>query len=162
MEEDAATGGFWSSYENGFTRWVERLQGNAAEGDDPIEPATSFFGVIWDWVLWILANILEAIYNILYAITHPGDWLAWVPFTNSAMPDPEVKISLARFMYYGGSVEFFFAIFTLFLIFTAIGIYHRPFMWGVVRVFEGIAYGIGRPIRYALSLIHISATTRPY
>jgi len=36
MEEDAAdAGGFWLSYENGFTQWFERLQGNAPEGADP-------------------------------------------------------------------------------------------------------------------------------
>jgi len=149
MEEDAEAGGFWSSYENGFTRALERLQGNAAEGEDPIAPAETFWGGLWDWVLWIFSNIIEAFYNILYAITHPADWLAWVPYTNSAMSDTEVKVSLMRFIYYGGSVELFFAVFTLFLILTGIGLAYRPFMWGVVRVFEGIANGVGRPVAYA-------------
>lgn len=150
MEEDAAqASGFWSSYENGFTRWLERLQGNAPEGADPIEPATGFLGSIWDFLVWVFANIIEALYNILYAVTHPADWLAWVPFTNSAMQDTAVKESLMRFIYYGGSVEFFFAVFTVFLIVSAIGLAYRPFMWGIVRGLEWFANSIGRPMAWA-------------
>lgn len=150
MEEDAAqAGGFWSSYENGFTRWFERLQGNAPEGADPIAPATGFFGSIWDFIVWVFANIIESLYNIVYAVTHPADWLAWVPFTNAAMDDTAVKESLMRFIYFGGSVELFFAVFTFFLLVTAAALYHRPMMWGIVRGLEAFANGIGRPMAWA-------------
>jgi len=150
MEEDVAdAGGFWGSYENGFTRWVERLQGNAAEGEDPIAPAESFFGAVWDLIVWIIANILEAFYNIAYAITHPGDWLSWIPHTNSAFPDDETKIALMRFIYYGGSVELFFAAMTIFMVLSAVAFTNRPLMWGIVRALEGFANGIGRPVAWA-------------
>lgn len=150
MEEDAAdAGGFWSSYENGFTQWFERLQGNVPEGADPIAPAESFIGAIWNGIVWFFANIIEAFYNILYAVTHPGDWLAWVPHINTSMSDTEVKVSLMRFIYYGASVEFFFAMLTILLIVTAVGLAYRPFMWGAVRFLEGLANGIGRPVAWA-------------
>lgn len=150
MEEDAAdVGGFWPTYDTGFTRWVERLQGNAPEGADPIAPAETFFGIVWDFILWVIANIFEAFYNILYAFFHPSEWLAWLPYTNSAMPDPEVKASLMRFIYYGGSVEFFFAMFTIFMVVSVVAFAYRPFMWAMVRGLEGLANGIGRPVAWA-------------
>ena len=86
-----------------------------------------------DWIVWFFQNIAMAFYNFGYALTHPGLWLDW-----------SNKESLMRFIYYGGSVEFFFVIFTAFLVFTAIGIWRNAFMWGCVRVLEGIANGIGR------------------
>lgn len=146
MEEDAAQeAGFWSSYENGFTRWVERLQGNAPEGADPIEPAATTIGAIWDSIVWVFANILEAFYNIVFAITHPNIWLDWLSWANTT----EDKEALMRFIYYGGSVELFFAVFTLFLIVTIVAFMYRPFMWGCVRVFEGIANKVGRTFAWA-------------
>ncbi|MDB4122604.1 C4-dicarboxylate ABC transporter permease [Octadecabacter sp.] len=150
MEEDTVqAGGFWQNYENGFTAWVERLQGNAAEGDDPIEPAVGFFANVWDYIVWTFANILEAFYNIAYALTHPAEWLAWLPFVNGTMPTPEVKESLMRFIFYGGSVEFFFAVLTMFFVVTAVALAYRPFMWGVVIVLETMANKIGRAFAWA-------------
>ncbi len=145
MEEDAANAGFWASYENGFTVWVERLQGHAAEGADPIEPATTTFGAIWDSIVWVLANIIEAFYNMAFVITHPNIWLDWLSWGNTT----EDKEALMRFIYYGGSVELFFAVFTLFLIITIAAFMHRPFMWGCVMVFEKIANTIGRTFAWA-------------
>jgi TRAP-type mannitol/chloroaromatic compound transport system permease small subunit len=150
MEEDAAdAGGFWSTYENGFTRWFERLQGNAPEGEDSIAPAETFFGTLWDYIVWVFANIIEAFYNIAYAVSHPADWLAWLPYTNGSMPETEIKVSLMRFIYYGGSVEFFFAVFTVFLVISAVAFAHRPFMWSIVRGLEALANGIGRSVAWA-------------
>ncbi|SLN60300.1 TRAP transporter small permease subunit [Pseudooctadecabacter jejudonensis] len=145
MEEDAANAGFWSSYENGFTRLVERWQGNVPEGADPIAPAETTLGAIWDAFVWFFANILEAIYNIAFAITHPTIWLDWLSWANTT----EDKEALMRFVYYGGSVEFFFAVFTMFLILSAAAFAYRPLMWGVVRVFEGIANSVGRTFAWA-------------
>ncbi|WP_375281184.1 TRAP transporter small permease subunit [Pseudooctadecabacter sp.] len=145
MEEDAENAGFWSSYENGFTQLVERWQGNAPEGADPIAPAETTLGAIWDSIVWVLANILEAIYNIVFAITHPNVWLDWLSWGNTT----EDKEALMRFIYFGGSVELFFAVFTLFLIVTAVAFAYRPFMWGCVRVFEAIANSVGRTFAWA-------------
>lgn len=149
MEQDAANAGFWPSYENGFTVWVERLQGNAAEGSDPIEPAATVIGGVWNAVVWFFANIIEAIYNIIYALFHPAEWLAWLPYVNGAMPDAAVKESLMRFIYYGGSVELFFALFTIFLLVSIAAFAYRPFMWGCVRVLETFANKIGRTFAWA-------------
>jgi TRAP-type mannitol/chloroaromatic compound transport system permease small subunit len=52
-------------------------------------------------------------------------------------------------VYYGGSVEFFFVIFTTFLVVTAFGIWKNEFMWLCVRVLEGFANGVGRFFAWA-------------
>lgn len=139
-EETAQAGGFWPSYENGFTRWLERLQGNVPEDAEPLAPAEGFFGTIWDFVLWTFSNLIEALYNIVFCITHPSIWLDWLSWNNTT----EDKEALMRFIYFGGSIELFFAAFALVLIVTAIGFAYRPFMWGCVRVLESLANGIGR------------------
>ena len=54
-----------------------------------------------------------------------------------------------RFVYYGGSVEFFFVVFTTFLIVTAIGMWKRNFMWAIVRGLEGFANTTGRFFAWA-------------
>ena len=86
-----------------------------------------------DGIWWVVRNIGLAFVNFFYAIVHPGQWLDW-----------SNKESLARFMYYGGSVEFFFVVFTAFLVLTIIGIVRPQFMWGMVRGLEGFANGLGR------------------
>ncbi|MBK5935089.1 tripartite ATP-independent transporter DctQ subunit [Rhodovulum imhoffii] len=88
---------------------------------------------MFDGLLWVLQNIGQAFFNFGYAITHPGLWLDWSD-----------KQAIMRFVYYGGSVEFFFVVFTAFLVLTAVGIWRRSIMWGAVRVLEGLANGLGR------------------
>ena len=91
-----------------------------------------------DWTVWILQNIAFGIYNFFYAIFHPELWLDW-----------SNKESLMRFIYYGGSVEFFFTIFSAFLILTAFGLWKNSIMWTTVRVLEGFANGVGRIAAWA-------------
>ena len=93
---------------------------------------------ISDGLLWIIQNIGMAFYNFGYAITHPASWLDW---SNSQ--------SLMRFIYYGGSVEFFFVVFTAFLILTAFGMWRNSIMWGCVRILEGFANSVGRFFAWA-------------
>ncbi len=93
---------------------------------------------------WVLRNLGEAYYNIGYAITHPSLWLDWSD-----------KQAVMRFVYYGGSVEFFFAVFAVIVAITAAGVYHRPLMWGYVRVLEGFANTIGRFFAWAGLLLVI-------
>lgn len=100
-------------------------------------------------ITWFFTNLAMAFYNLGYALTHPGSWLSWVPYTNGKMDDLEIKQSLMRFIYYGGSVEFFFVIFALFLVLTIVGIIRNPFMWRMVRVTEGLANGLGRIAAWA-------------
>lgn len=95
-------------------------------------------GALGSGILWVLQNLAEAFYNIGYAITHPSLWLDWSD-----------KEAVMRFVYYGGSVEFFFAVTAIVLVFTIAGIIHRPFMWGCVRVLEGFANTVGRFFAWA-------------
>jgi TRAP-type mannitol/chloroaromatic compound transport system permease small subunit len=89
-------------------------------------------------ILWVLQQLVMAFYNIAYAITHPGLWLDWSD-----------KEAIMRFVYYGGSVEFFFAIIAVVLVITVIGMFKNQFLWGVVRVLEGFANGTGRLFAWA-------------
>ncbi|MFT6023264.1 MAG: TRAP-type mannitol/chloroaromatic compound transport system permease small subunit [Ascidiaceihabitans sp.] len=96
-------------------------------------------------ILWVLTELAMAFYNIAYAVTHPMLWLDWVFWTNST----EDKLSLMRFVYYGGSVEFFFSIFLVFIIVTIIGMFRNNFLWGIVRGLEGFANMTGRLFAWA-------------
>ncbi|WP_299842860.1 TRAP transporter small permease subunit [uncultured Roseovarius sp.] len=91
-----------------------------------------------DAILWFFQNIGLAFFNFGYAITHPQLWLNWSD-----------KEALMRFVYYGGSAQFFFVIFTGFLVITAIGVWKNWFMWGCVRVLEGFANTVGRFFAWA-------------
>lgn len=87
---------------------------------------------------WLVTEMGLGFYNIFYALTHPGLWLDWSD-----------KQSLIRFVYYGGSHEFFFALLDIFLVMTIAGIVWRRFMWGMVRTFEGLANVVGRTAAWA-------------
>ena len=91
-----------------------------------------------DAIIWLVTQIGLSFYNLGYAITHPGLWLDW-----------SNKEALMRFIYYGGSTEFFFSVFTTFIVFTIIGLWRNEFMWGCVRVLEGLANGVGRFFAWA-------------
>ncbi|MEL6702394.1 MAG: TRAP transporter small permease subunit, partial [Pseudomonadota bacterium] len=79
-----------------------------------------------------------AFYNFAYAITHPLQWLNW--------GDPK---AVFRFVYYGGSVEFFFVVLATFLTITIIGLWKNQILWGVVRGLEGFANTVGRIAAWA-------------
>ncbi|MEM6482896.1 MAG: TRAP transporter small permease subunit [Pseudomonadota bacterium] len=91
-----------------------------------------------DALLWFFQNIGLAFFNLGYALTHPASWLDW-----------SNKESLMRFVYYGGSVEFFFVVFTLVLLLFAVGLWRNSFMWGCVIAMEGFANTIGRFFAWA-------------
>lgn len=89
-------------------------------------------------ILWTLQNIGMSFYNLGYALLNPQLWLDWTD-----------KQAIMRFVYYGGSVEFFFVVFTMFLVLTAVGIWRNAFLWGCVRVLEAFANGTGRLFAWA-------------
>ncbi|MBF9060712.1 C4-dicarboxylate ABC transporter permease [Rhodobacterales bacterium HKCCSP123] len=92
-----------------------------------------------DFILWVLQNIALAPYHLFIAITNPGAWLNWA--------NPE---SVMRFIYYGASVEFFFVIFTTFIVITALGMaWKREILWSGVRILEGFANVVGRTAAWA-------------
>ncbi|MBY6166128.1 C4-dicarboxylate ABC transporter permease [Pseudooceanicola nitratireducens] len=91
-----------------------------------------------DALSWLFGHIGLGFYHFFYAVTHPGLWLDW-----------SNKESLLRFVYYGGSTEFFFVLFDIFLVLTVAGVVFRRFMWGMVRVLEGFANIVGRAAAWA-------------
>lgn len=97
-----------------------------------------FLGGLFNGILWILQNIAMSFYNFGYAVSHPQLWLDWSD-----------KQSIMRFIYYGGSREFFFVALTFFLLLTAYGMWRNAFMWGVVRLLEGFANTVGRFVAWA-------------
>ena len=105
----------------------------------------SFFGAIGGFFLWLGSNILGAFVNLFTALTQTSLWLDWLSWDNTT----EDKQSVMRFVYYGGSVEFFFVVFTAFLVLTAVGLYYRNVMWGMVRGLEGVANTLGRFFAWA-------------
>ncbi|KNG95663.1 C4-dicarboxylate ABC transporter permease [Pseudaestuariivita atlantica] len=70
------------------------------------------------------------------------NWLSW----DNSLPD---KQSLMKFVYYGGSVEFFFITLVIVLAVTAYGFYNNRFMWRVTVGLEAIANGVGRFFAWA-------------
>lgn len=89
-------------------------------------------------ILWVVQNIFMGFYNIGYAVSHPSLWLDWSD--NQA---------IMRFVYYGGSVELFFAFFAILLTFTMIGVWKRELLWGAVRGIEGFGNTLGRIVAWA-------------
>ncbi|HSF65626.1 MAG TPA: TRAP transporter small permease subunit [Paracoccaceae bacterium] len=90
-----------------------------------------------DGVIWVFQNIGLSVVNLFSVLAQPGLWLDW-----------SNKESLARFIYYGGSVEFFFVVFTTFLGITLAGWFSRRFLWAIVRGLEGFANGLGRVVAW--------------
>ena len=86
-----------------------------------------------DGIVWFFQSLALAVYNLVYAVTHPATWLNWSD--NEAM---------MRFIYYGASGELFFVILLILLIVTAIGMRRNSFMWACVRGLEGFANTTGR------------------
>ncbi|MBC7131736.1 MAG: TRAP transporter small permease subunit [Roseovarius sp.] len=90
-------------------------------------------GALGRGLFWLAENIVLSFYNLAHALANPGLWLDW--------SDPQ---AIMRVVYYGGSVEFFFVVFTTFLLLTGIGLWRNTFLWGCVRALEGFANTVGR------------------
>ena len=96
------------------------------------------FGAILDGIVWLVMQIGLGFYNLVYALTHPASWLNWAD-----------KEAIMRTVYYGGSVEFFFAVTNIFIVLFLVGLWKREFLWGVVRGLEGFANVTGRFFAWA-------------
>jgi len=101
---------------------------------------TSVLSAVWNGLIWFFESILMSFYDIVFAVFHASSWLRWMGGTN----DLEDKKALMRFIYYGGSQQFFFIVFTAFLILTAVGLWKNSVMWRSVRILEGLANTVGR------------------
>ena len=98
-----------------------------------------------DAIVWLFAGLGSSFVDFFAAITQPGLWLSWI----GGLETTEDKQALMRFVYFGGSKEFFFVVFTAFLVLTAVGLWKRSVMWGSVIVLETIANSIGRLFAWA-------------
>lgn len=99
-----------------------------------------------DAIWWFVSNLGLAFYDLGYALTHPASWLSWVW---NGLASPEDKQALMRFIYYGGSQEFFFIVFDAFLILTVLGLWKKSIMWRALGIFEGTSNRIGRLAAWA-------------
>ena len=90
-----------------------------------------------DGLQWLLVNVALAFRNAAVALAQPGSWLDW--------SDPE---AMMRFIYYGGSRQLFFVVFTAFVILTAIGVWRRGVLWSMVRGLEAFHNGLGRLVAW--------------
>ena len=100
---------------------------------------------------WVAAHLIEAPVNIFTAVTNPGQWLGWLPYTSwdQRIGDKEAGESLLRFIYYGASWELFFAILFVFLVYTIIGMFRKSMLWATVRGLEWFGNATGRFFAWA-------------
>jgi TRAP-type mannitol/chloroaromatic compound transport system permease small subunit len=89
-------------------------------------------------ILWFFQGLLYSVVNLFTAISNPQLWLDWSD-----------KKALMRFIYYGGSTELFFVFLLCFIIIILAGLLSRRFLWGFVRVTEGISNSVGRLVAWA-------------
>ncbi|WP_208350047.1 TRAP transporter small permease subunit [Pseudaestuariivita rosea] len=126
MEEQTACSGFFAARMEDTISCLERFQNSGA-------------------IQWVAGNILEAFYSFGYAVLNPGSWLSWM----GGLTTLEDKQSMMRFIFYGGSVEFFFVVFTIFLLVTIAGVIRNKIMWGCVIGLEFFANWVGRFFAWA-------------
>ena len=88
-------------------------------------------------ILWFVQGLFYAVTNLFTAISNPQLWLDWSD-----------KQALMRFIYYGGSTELFFVFLLSFFIIVAAGWFSPRFMWGFVRMSEGLSNTVGRLIAW--------------
>ena len=96
-------------------------------------------------ILWVLSQFLSAFPNVFSALSQPNLWLDWISWEKTT----EDKQSLMRFIYYGASIELFFALSITLVFYTALAISYRPLMWKTVLVLETLANTTGRFFAWA-------------
>jgi TRAP-type mannitol/chloroaromatic compound transport system permease small subunit len=86
----------------------------------------------------IFGIVGNAIYGLFWTILNIGQVLNFSEAEN-----------VFRFIYYGGSAELLALVLLTAIIVFVVGIFHRPFLWSVVRGIEAISNGVGRFFAYA-------------
>ena len=95
--------------------------------------------------IWVLSQFLSAFPNAYSALSQPNLWLDWISWEKTT----EDKQSLMRFIYYGASIELFFAVSVTLVFYTALAIFYRPLMWKTVSALETLANTTGRFFAWA-------------
>jgi len=126
-------------------------------------------GGLGGWIVWILTEMGMGFYHILEGLlTLIMSLVLLIPGVSGALTDPdadtgppgifrwlawdnstEAKQSLMQFIYYGGSTEFFFIVFNVFLVITVIGVINNRFLWNVVIGLEFFGNWVGRFFAWA-------------
>ena len=96
-------------------------------------------------ILWVLSQFLSAFPNAYSALSQPNLWLDWISWEKTT----EDKQSLMRFIYYGASIELFFALSVTIVFYTTLAIFYRPLMWSTVSALETLANTTGRFFAWA-------------
>ena len=96
-------------------------------------------------ILWVLSQFLSAFPNAYSALSQPNLWLDWISWEKTT----EDKQSLMRFIYYGASIELFFALSVTIVFYTTLAIFYRPLMWKTVSALETLANTTGRFFAWA-------------
>ena len=91
-----------------------------------------------DALIWILEGMWGGLSGLAHVLTHPA-----------TIFDFDDKQNLMRVVYYGASVELFFAVFNIVLAVFVIGIFRHAFLWRVVQGLEGFSNTIGRIAAWA-------------
>jgi TRAP-type mannitol/chloroaromatic compound transport system permease small subunit len=91
-----------------------------------------------DLILLFFSEFWAGFSGIFKALANPSAWLDW--------SDNTAKM---RFIYYGGSTEFFFAVFSVLTIITVVGVYFRSFLWKMVVGVEFMQNTLGRFFAWA-------------
>lgn len=98
-----------------------------------------------DFVNWVLWGLISGFFDIFRAFSSLSSWLAWIFEINAkSISSFEVKQSLMRFIYYGGSQEFLFSILSVFVIITILGLFWHSWLWNIVRRLESFANIVGQ------------------
>ncbi len=97
-----------------------------------------------DFISWLVVGLVWGVVDIFTALAQPLSWLDWSD-----------KQALVRFIYYGGSARFFFAVFDFFAIVFIAGIFRQNILWRAVRLIEGINNAIGRTAAWAALIMVI-------
>ncbi|RMH53574.1 MAG: TRAP transporter small permease subunit [Alphaproteobacteria bacterium] len=102
-----------------------------------------------DSVLWALGGLARGLVNIWVALSDPGAWLSWLPpFASGEQMSAAQKEALARFIYFGASVEFLFSVLALAILVTVAGLVWRPVLWRAAWGIEALANSVGRVIAW--------------
>lgn len=91
-----------------------------------------------DLLSFIFGGLWSGFSGIFIALANPSAWLDW--------SDPVAKL---RFIYYGGSTEFFFAVLSIAILTTIVGMIRHQFLWNTVRGIEWTSNTIGRFFAWA-------------
>jgi TRAP-type mannitol/chloroaromatic compound transport system permease small subunit len=87
---------------------------------------------------WIFEGMMGGLSGLVYVIVNL-----------TSVFDFSDKQNLMRVVYYGASVELFFAFFNVAFVIFLIGVFRRGFLWRVVQLLEGFSNGVGRLAAWA-------------